>query len=247
MNHASSHQIHANPRSQAARPEATRATDTSGYVIFSEGDEGTAHTLAHRMLDQGQIALGHARLGAWLEGRDGSGSDWAHLQFHMAIFELGIGDWNAAYERFVDEILPVAETTEDALTDGPGLLWRLAIASPSPVDLPWQTLRQTARASMRQIREPFVELHHLLAFAGASDRDSIDDWLRLHTRQIRSQREHLVVETACALRRYVDRAFSAAAIELERLAPRMPQVGGSRAQNELFAELAAHCRRQTAS
>ena len=130
-------------------------TDVSGYTVFSHGDEGAAHVAAHRLLDDGQIALGHAQLGTWLDGRTGSGSDWTHLQFHMAIFELGVGDWDAAYDRFLTEILPVAATTEDALTDAPGLLWRLAIEAPAEVELPWQPLRRTALESMRELREPF--------------------------------------------------------------------------------------------
>lgn len=246
MNQASTHQIAPKRRLPATRQTPRRVEDSSGYVIFSKGDAGNAHVIAHRMLDQGRIALGHQRLGAWLDGKSGSGSDWAHLHFHMAIFELGIGDWNGAYERFLSELLPVAETSTDALTDGPGLLWRLAITAPTHIALPWEALRGTALESMRQIRDPFVELHHLLAFAGAGDRGSIDAWLRMHAHQIRTQRDRLVVEAGHALRHYADGAFAAAAAELDRLAPQMPKVGGSRAQNELFGSLAVHCRRLVA-
>lgn len=228
---------HESTRKTAAQ---SRVTDSSGYVVFSHGDEGAAHVTAHRMLDNGQIELGYAQLGTWLDGRTGAGSDWAHLQFHMGIFELGVGDWDAAYARFLSEILPVAATTEDALTDAPGLLWRIAMTAPGSVDLPWEPLRRAALSSMRRLRDPFVELHHLLAFAGAGDRDSIEAWLRMHARMIRTQRERLVVQAAQALRAYVDAAYGAAAIELERLAPHMPTVGGSRAQNELFKDLADH-------
>ncbi len=244
MNHASTHAIAAEHGSQCARRPTIRAVDTSGFVIFSQGGDGGAHVIAHRMLDQGRIALGHDRLGAWLDGRKGHGSSWVHLQFHMAIFELGIGDWSAAYERFLAEILPVAAATEDALTDAPGLLWRLAIAAPEAVELPWEPLRRTALAGMSHSREPFVELYRLLTFAGAGDRDSIDAWLRLHARQIHSQRQWLVVQTVDALRAYVDGTYATAANVLERLAPWIPRVGGSRAQNELLGDLAEHCRRR---
>ena len=56
--------------------------DESGYVIFSDGEVGSAHVMAHRLLDAGDIALGRDRLGQWLVGREGSGSDWAHIQFY---------------------------------------------------------------------------------------------------------------------------------------------------------------------
>ncbi|NNC65597.1 MAG: hypothetical protein HKN84_12485 [Gammaproteobacteria bacterium] len=243
MNVADTHQIAAEHSSHVQSRNRIRATDTSGYVVFSNGGKGSAHVMAHRMLDQGQIVLGHDRLGAWLEGRTGSGSDWAHLQFHMAIFELGIGDWDAAYERFLTAVLPVAQTTEDALTDGPGLLWRLAITAPAPINLPWEVLRQTALRSICRIRDPFIELHHLLAFAGAGDRESIDSWLRLHTREIRSERERLVIQAGVGLRAYADRSYGEAGIALRQLAPYTQKIGGSRAQNELFKDLAEYFRR----
>jgi len=221
--------------------DEARATDISGYAVFSDGDEGTAHVMAHRMLDQDQSAAGHDWLGAWLNGRTGSGSNWSHLQFHMAIFELGVGDWDSAYTRFHSEILPIAATTEDALTDGPGLLWRLAITAPNAVDLPWEPLRQTALCSMRRLRTPFVELHHLLTFAGAGDLNGIDAWLDMHSREIQSLREQLVVQAGHALRAYVTGAYAKAAREFERLVPQLPTVGGSDAQNGLFKDLTAHC------
>ena len=44
---------------------------------------------------------------------------------------------------------------------------------------------------------------------------------------------------AVALRAYADHAYREAASRLRRLAPQLPLVGGSRAQNELFEQLEA--------
>ena len=77
----------------------TRSHDVSRFGVFSHGDAGQAHVAAHRMLDEGRHELGHRLLGAWLEGRSGSGSDWTHLQWHMAVFELAVGQWDAAFAR----------------------------------------------------------------------------------------------------------------------------------------------------
>ena len=76
----------------------TRSQDVSGFGVFSHGDAGQAHVMAHRMLDEGRHELGHRLLGAWLDGRDGSGSDWTHLQWHMAVFEIAVGKWDAALD-----------------------------------------------------------------------------------------------------------------------------------------------------
>jgi len=219
----------------------TPVQDISGYTVFSAGDAGAAHVMAHRMLDENRIELGHQLLGEWLESHTGSGSDWVHLQFHMAILELALNDWNAAYTRFMNEILPTAATTEEALTDAPALLWRLVVTAPEPVEFPWEALRRTARGRMQRQSEPFVELHNLLALAGAGDLASIARWLETRPTNGVSRRDHLVVQMAMALRAYVVGSYEYAAVVMRRTVPELSKVGGSRAQNLLFRQLERWC------
>lgn len=220
----------------------TPVRDVSGYAVFSAGDSGAAHVMAHRMLDTNQIELGHALLGRWLREHSGYGSDWIHLHFHMAVFELELGDWDAACSRFTTEILPAAATTSDALTDAPALLWRLRMTAERPVELPWEELRQTAISQLHQHSEPFVELHNLLALAGAGDLHAIETWLDARPDRAASTSERIVEQMAIALRAYVSGSYEYAARTLRRIAPRVSEVGGSRAQNLLFRDLAEYCR-----
>jgi len=215
--------------------------DSSGYTVFSAGDAGAAHVMAHQMLDEDHIELGHQLLTEFLENHSGSGSDWVHLHFHMAIFELAIGDWDAAYKRFMTEIQPTATTTEDALTDAPALLWRLALMATEPVELPWDALRSTALGRMQRASEPFVELHNLLSLAGAGDIESIDQWLQTRPVNIPSQRERLVQKMAVALSACAAGSYTYAASVMHNVVPQLSQVGGSRAQNQLFRQLEQWC------
>lgn len=221
------------------------ARDSSGYVVFSAGEAGAAHVMAHRMLDEARFETGYALLGEWLDGRTGSSSDWIHLQFHMAVFELAVDDWDAAYVRFVREVLPLAETTERALTDAPALLWRLMLTAPGSVDLPWEALRRTAVRRMERPSKPFVELHNLLALAGAGDVAGIDRWLKLRAGNKSPQPERLVERMAAALRSYVIGDYRRASAVFRDIVPRLGQVGGSRAQNELFSALELSCRQRS--
>ena len=91
--------------------------DSSGYAMFSSGEAGDMHVMAHRMLDHDRTELGHQLLGTWVNGRTGSGSQWIHLQWHMAVFDLSLGHWQAALERFRQHILPAVNDSFDALTD----------------------------------------------------------------------------------------------------------------------------------
>lgn len=231
-------------RCQVVATGSEPALDASGYAVFSAGDAGDAHVQAHRALDEGRHELGRRQLGAWLDGRVGAGSEWVHLQFHMAIFELAADDWKAAYTRFMKEILPAAARTEFALTDAPGLLWRLALTAMHPVELPWAQLRRTALRCMRRPSEPFVELHHLLALAGAGDVESLDRWLERRPARRGSPLDSSVEQAAAALRSCAAGSYHRAAVLLQNVAPQLSRVGGSRAQNQLFTEIRLWCRRR---
>lgn len=220
-----------------ANVQAERHRDVSGFALFYTGEAGAAHLMAHRMLDHGCYDLGHQRLGSWLDGRRGAGSDWVHLQWHMAVFELALGDWETAVARFQDYILPVAATTENALTDAPALLWRLSLGAHGPIALPWEPVRATALRRMRRPSAPYVELHNLLALAGAGDVASLDQWLQRQTSAARSRSEVLVTRMAVALRAYAAGDFESAATVLTTVVPYIAQIGGSRAQNQLFQRL----------
>ncbi len=228
-------------RNVLAIAQARPVRDVSGYTIFSSGDAGDAHVMAHRMLDENRIELGHQLLSEWLKKHSGSGSDWIHLHFHMAIFELEMGDWHGAYTRFMNEILPAATATEEALTDAPALLWRLALTSPGDIELPWEALRNTALSRMQRPSDPFVELHNLLAVAGARDVASIDEWLKSQPTRWLSRKERLVKQMALSLRAYAAGSYRRAAILMHRAVPKLSQVGGSRAQNLLFQQLEQWC------
>jgi len=211
--------------------------------VFSEGTTGAIHVLAHEALDRGDIALGARELGPWLAYHRGSGSEWAHLHFHMGVFEIALGHWQSAYRRFMREILP-ASMRGDAATDGPGLLWRLALSAPPQVALPWAAVRRAALSQIRWESDPFVELHHLLAFAGAADTVQIEAWLSRQPRT-ESRTRTTLRRAAVALLAVSKGAYGPAAEQLRQVLPDLARIGGSRAQNELFPTLERWCHAQS--
>jgi hypothetical protein len=215
----------------------TRTRDVSGFGVFSHGDAGQAHVMAHRMLDGGQHELGHRQLGTWLESHDGSGSDWTHLQWHMAVFEIAVGEWEAALNRFETHILPAATRGYDALTDAPAMLWRLQLAAPRPASLAWDPVRATAVRRLTQPSSPYVEVHCLLALAGAGDLDSLDQWLRERS-ATEDPRAKLLDQMGIGLRAFAAEDYELAAMLLSSAAPKMSTLGGSHAQNQLFGDIA---------
>lgn len=211
--------------------------DSSGYAMFSAGEAGDMHVMAHRMLDEDRTELGHQLLGTWLNGRTGSGSQRIHLQWHMAVFDLSLGHWQAALERFRQHILPAVNDSFDALTDAPALLWRIYLASGKRAALPWAPVRIRALAAMKLPCTPFVEIHSLLALAGAGDLEALDRRMERRPAHQHSRNETFVLRTAAAIRSYVVGDYETAAAAFDNVIPRLPQVGGSRAQNEFFSQL----------
>jgi hypothetical protein len=227
----------------AAAMNGRSVQDTSGYTIFSSGDVGAAHAMAHRMLDEGKFELGHALLASWLDGRTGSGSEWVHLQFHMAVFELELGLWGAAYARFVEHLLPAAVSGE-ALTDAPATAWRLALSDNFGGFVPWGEVRAAAARRLAHLDDPYVELHHVLAFAGADDLHNLESWIESRERRARSRADRLVLRFGRAMAAYASGDVAAAATGLAEVVPYVSEIGGSRAQNELFGQLEQAVRRQ---
>jgi len=155
----------------------------------------------------------------------------------MAVFELELGDWHAAFTRFVERILPVASATEDALTDAPSLLWRLALSAPKRIELPWKRVRATALAALRRPASPYVQLHNLLALAGAGDVEGLDRWIAEREHAAGGRAEGLLARWAEALRAFVTGDHRRSASLMGSLLPSLRKIGGSRGQNQLFERI----------
>jgi hypothetical protein len=152
----------------------------------------------------------------------------------MAIFELAVGQWDAAFARFEEHILPVAASTDDALTDAPAMLWRLRLYAGRPVVLPWEPVRKTAARKLPRASDPYLALHCILALAGAGDVRTLDRWIKTRPQGTSFDEDKLLTQLAIGLRAFAATDYRLAAGVLHSSAPKVSQLGGSRAQNELF-------------
>jgi hypothetical protein len=213
------------------------------FQVFSKGEAGRMHVLAHELTDQGRYELGHRVLGEWLEGKKGETSQDVHLHWHQGVFELAVSDWDAAYVRFCELILPAVERGE-AATDAPAMLWRLRLDARRPTPLPWEVVRKYAIESLASEADRFVVLHDLLALAGAGDVDSIDSWLASPTID-EADGGVVLVRLGEGLRAFAAEDYGSAAAVFDATLPRLVEVGGSDAQRQLFVRMgrlaAARC------
>ena len=207
------------------------------FQVFSRGEVGQMHVLVHQLTDQRRYELGHRVLGDWLDGRKGDTSQDVHMHWHMGVFELAVAEWNAAYARFNDFILPAVARGE-AATDAPAMLWRLRLDAPRTPRLPWEIVRLYAAESLPNESDRFIVLHHLLALAGAGDVSTLDRWLGTPT--IDEQHGgHVLRQLGRGLRAFAEEDYRSAAAVLDASMGQLPEVGGSDAQRQLFHQIAA--------
>jgi hypothetical protein len=155
----------------------------------------------------------------------------------MGVFEIAVGKWEAALLRFEKHILPVAARSDDALTDAPAMLWRLQLAAPRPVSLAWEPVRATAARRLTRPNSPYVELHCLLALAGAGDVDGLDRWLR-RRHVTEDPPAKLLAQMGIGLRAFAAGDYELSFAVLAAAAPKISALGGSHAQNQLFEHIA---------
>ena len=162
----------------------------------------------------------------------------------MAVFEIELGEWHAAFNRFRTHVLPVAAKSAKALTDAPQLLWRLALSAPEGVELPWEPVYRTALAQMNQQADIYVELHNMMALAGSGDYQTLYDWAWAQRNTSVTRQKLFIHRFVVALMAYIEGRHQQALRILTDLVPRMAAVGGSKAQNEIFEMITHSCRQQ---
>jgi hypothetical protein len=149
------------------------------------------------------------------------------------VFELAVGQWESARDRFTQHVLPVVDR-DFAPTDAPSALWRLQLARPE-ARLPWAPVHANSVRHFVDREDPYALLHDLLALCGAGDVARLDAWAQVAP--VRVPRQATLRLMAFALARFAAEDYRAAAEGIEEALPHIPQLGGSRAQNELFAEI----------
>ncbi|MEM7366082.1 MAG: hypothetical protein AAF525_18865 [Pseudomonadota bacterium] len=220
-----------------------RAQDRYGHEIFSDQRSGHLHVLAHQASDHELPEWGMETLEGALSDRLLLDSRWLHLHFHMARFEIDLGRWHAAFDRFRHHYIPAILRGCDVLTDAPALLWWLAMSAPLPVELPWGMVHGVALRAIHQSADPFIQLHQLLAFAGARDVNSLRVYVTRLSLEVTPTAQTLRA-MANALLSLAEGAYQQAADRIARRLPELISLGGSHAQQSLFTELWRYCEEQ---
>lgn len=212
-------------------------------VVLAPRDAWGRHAVAHCF-----EMTGRAREGAdWL----GQSRSWEHcsnfgfhLHWHMALFQLELGDIDAVLDLYDTAVRAVPTDDFRDLANAASLLQRLELDG---VDVGgrWEELALIAEGRVNDRRLVFADLHYMLALLGAGRAEAAGTVAGNLVRDSRSEDSHdarVAGETGAATAQGIiafRRGDYAEAARLLRAgAPRRVAAGGSNAQRDVFEQIA---------
>lgn len=195
------------------------------------------HAVAHVYYETGDFGEGVAFMPDWLATYDRRGGMHLHLAWHLALFLLARGQYGRVFELYETQIGPAVQPGSFQLYDPVSLLWRTDAFGGAASPARWRELGAIADERSAAPGMIFADLHHGMAAAAAGRADALDRVLA--SLQARGARGNAVAgEVALPLLQGLA-AFRAGDYEatvrlIEPIEERIYQVGGSKAQREVF-------------
>ncbi len=213
-------------------------------LALAPDDAWGLHAISHVDEMEGRVSEGIARLEATRSLWTRCNNFQFHMAWHLALLHLEAGNDETALEIYDDEVRPHPTDDYRDVANAASLLWRLELSGRGVSDR-WDELIVIGRRRAHDTTLMFASLHYLLALAAAGDRSSA--------------RAALEAWRAAAKRSDGDQARVAADVGLDlalvivdgdghrpdyaRIARRLPAIGGSNAQRDVFLQtLARHAR-----
>lgn len=230
-----------------ALPEAMRYAERS--LALNPRNAVATHSITHVYFEQGDAATGADFLGHWLEGFDCPASSYVHLSWHQALFELALGQYQAAVARYEGDIRPsIAARSMATLADGASFLWRLQLyGGDSPPPLPgsqhwpdhWREVLALATPMAAKPGFAFQVAHAALALAAGEDHEGTMTLLE-HLQSTAERGDLFVQDFVLPLVRgitaFAQGEYTRCISLIEPLCPHLVRMGGSHAQREVFED-----------
>ncbi|HZT89383.1 MAG TPA: tetratricopeptide repeat protein [Stellaceae bacterium] len=197
-----------------------------------------AHARAHLCYETGDPEAGRDFLRSWLPTYPRGGALYSHLNWHLALGCLQVGDAAAARRLFDDSFAPDVHSgpPRGKVTDPVSFLWRWELAGHPRDPDAWRVLHDMVNQAFPRAGLAFSDMHIALVHAVAGN----DAALAERTEQIETLAKAgrypsgaLVPAAAQAFAAFEHGDFAAAIDALERIAGELERIGGSRAQLDL--------------
>jgi tetratricopeptide (TPR) repeat protein len=228
--------MHAFALEEAGRcPEAVRTAEAA--LAINPADAWAVHALAHALYESADFDAGVTRLPPAIHPCRGLNWFRNHLVWHLALLHFARGDYAraATISRRAFERAP--SSVPGDLHDSISLLWRMELAG-RPMGARWQPFTAIARERASRPGLMFHFAHLAMALAAGGEWDAAD-------KQLASQRERapkdrtgltgaVLVPLLEGLHAFAAGDYARTVARLEPLRPRLIELGGSRAQRDVF-------------
>ena len=165
---------HAFALSEVGRIEPARKLIDRSLEIYPRNAHG-AHVYSHVLYENGEDAAGLAYLEEWLKVFPREAQLHCHLNWHVALWNLELGNFERARRVFEDNVRPGGSWGPpiNTLSDSASFLWRSQLAGQRNESSDWQAVRDYALKEFPKAGVTFADVHAALAFAAAGDTASL--------------------------------------------------------------------------
>ena len=216
-------------------PEAIRLAEAA--LARNAEDAWSVHALAHALYEAGDFDAGVAALPPAIEPcRDLS---WFrnHLWWHVTLMHLARGEYERVSGLSRELLEQAPSSIPGDLHDSISLLWRLELAG-RPVGERWRPFAAIARERLDRTGFLFHTAHLTMALVGAGDWTTVERQLGLLRERAPKDRTGLMgdvlVPLVEGLSAFGGGDYLTTIAKIEPLRPRIVQLGGSRAQRDVF-------------
>jgi len=228
--------LHAFALEQAGRcDEAVRLARAAN--LKNPRDAWAVHALAHALYEMAAFDTGIARLPAAIHPCTHLGWFRNHLLWHLALMHLARGDYERASRLGRSAFERAPSSIPGDLHDSISLLWRLDLIGFGVTER-WPPFARIAAGRLDRPALLFHAAHLAMALAAGGDWPTADRQLGM----LRGRSPHdrtglsgnVLVPLIEGLHAFAARDYRRAIERIEPVAPRIVELGGSRAQRDVF-------------
>ena len=198
-----------------------------------------AHVKAHVHYEAGEREQGLKFLQQWLPGYAREGLLHCHINWHIALWQLELGDTEAAMATYLEGVHPGGSWGPpiNVLTDGAAFLWRAELAGQPRNPELWHEVKRYGDKCFPAAGLAFADVHKALAYAATGDEIALERLLgELREREAAGKllAGPIVLHLAEAFDAFARKDFQKAIALIEPHMAEHERIGGSRAQRRLI-------------
>ncbi|HEX5094141.1 MAG TPA: tetratricopeptide repeat protein, partial [Burkholderiales bacterium] len=225
-------------RVESGDTEIARETIERAMAVDPRSAHG-AHVKAHVHYEADEKEAGLGYLLGWIPGYAKEGLLHCHVSWHIALWQMELGDMKAAMKTYLQGVHPGGSWGPpiNVLTDAAAFLWRSELAGhPRQREL-WHEVERYGDKSFPAAGLAFADVHRALAYAATGDAPALEILLE----QLREREEAgklfagpVVPHLAEAFDAFARKDYAQAVALLEPHMAEHERIGGSRAQRRLI-------------